>query len=639
MMKLSFCSVFRVSSILLGLAAALQCDRVFAQRPLGADVSGYQPANINWTPATNAGVKFAWSKATEGTGYINPNFAGQVAGAVAAKVYIGAYHYARPGLHPNITGANSADSEAQYFWNTAGPYIKNGGQYFMPMLDWEDVGTSGQPATAPYVTNGFTTAQMSAWVNEWCTWVSNTAYASGVIVNPVVYSGTWYSVPGSTWPGLDSSVTYHPNDMSTYPTTPNPQTGSPGTSPWTTWTFWQYADTNWTGGDSDVYNGTLAGLVKNFVIGGTNAPSFTLAPTNITVTPGSSITFYAKVAGQSPMSMKWLFNGALIGGATSSNLSLANIQVSQEGAYALVLSNSYASVTNIAYLTVLTNARNAIVAPSGLVDWWPADGTPVDIVGGKSGTANGGITYAAGNPGRALHFDGSTSYLTTGAGNVAVPWTACFWVNRANAPGTAAALSGDGNYELKLEQYSNGTNTHQVGFTIFGVNDYNFGYTVPLNTWTHIAFVATGTGGSAQMQLYANGSLVGTITTNITCPRAYFGAGYVNSNGHIVDYMLGSLDEIMIFSRALTSAEINNLYAAGANGVVRAPEITGVQRVSPTQVQLSLRGLTGRNFTVYTSQDFLSWSSLGSVANPNGSLQFVESSATNDFKLYRAAQP
>src|SRR5438105_11208432 len=178
---------FRFAALLL-----LGGVSVFGQRPLGADVSGYQPASINWSPATNAGVKFAWSKATEGTGYINPNFAGQVAGATAAKVYIGAYHYARPGLHPNITGANSADSEAAYFWSTAGPYIKNGGAYLMPMLDWEDVGTSGQPATDPTVANGFTASQMSQWLNEWCIAVSNTARASGVIVNPVVYTGTWY---------------------------------------------------------------------------------------------------------------------------------------------------------------------------------------------------------------------------------------------------------------------------------------------------------------------------------------------------------------------------------------------------------------------------------------------------------------
>ena len=83
-----FASVNRIFLPLFRYTAALLLGGVPAlgQRPLGADVSGYQPASINWSPATNAGVKFAWSKATEGTGYINPNFASQVAGAVAAKV-------------------------------------------------------------------------------------------------------------------------------------------------------------------------------------------------------------------------------------------------------------------------------------------------------------------------------------------------------------------------------------------------------------------------------------------------------------------------------------------------------------------------------------------------------------------------
>ena len=153
--------------------------------------------------------------------------------------------------------------------------------------------------------------------------------------------------------------------------------------------------------------------------------------------------------------------------------------------------------------------------------------------------------------------------LTTGAASIAVPWTACLWVNRQDAPGTAAALSGDGTVELKLEQYNG---TRQVGFTKFGVADYNFGYTVPTNTWTHLGFVASGT----QMQLYANGALVGTISTNIPLPRAYIGAGYVSSNGKIVDYTLGSLDEILLFNRALSGAEISAIYSASCAGLCRA---------------------------------------------------------------------
>ena len=115
-----------------------------AQRPLGTDVSGYQPANINWTGVKNDGVSFAWVKATEGTYYVNPNFTSQLPGAASAGVYVGAYHFARPSDDPNITGAKSADSEAAYFWSVAGSYVKTGGGYLVPMLDWEDTGATNE---------------------------------------------------------------------------------------------------------------------------------------------------------------------------------------------------------------------------------------------------------------------------------------------------------------------------------------------------------------------------------------------------------------------------------------------------------------------------------------------------------------
>ena len=111
------------------------------------------------------------------------------------------------------------------------------------------------------------------------------------------------------------------------------------------------------------------------------------------------------------------------------------------------------------------------------------------------------------------------------------------WINREQSSATASAIMGDGTRELKLEQYNN---TYNVGFTISGVGDYKWSYTAPQNVWTHLAFVASGT----QMQLYANGASVGTITTNCPCPRGWIGAGYVNSNGKIVDYMKGGLDEV-----------------------------------------------------------------------------------------------
>src|SRR3954466_2441544 len=95
----------------LSLALALAA---FALKPLGTDVSAYQPANIDWVHCKTNGIAFAYIKATESTSFISSTMASQIAGAKAQGIPVGLYHFARPHTHPNITGANSADTEAQY---------------------------------------------------------------------------------------------------------------------------------------------------------------------------------------------------------------------------------------------------------------------------------------------------------------------------------------------------------------------------------------------------------------------------------------------------------------------------------------------------------------------------------------------
>jgi autotransporter-associated beta strand protein len=261
-----------VSIFLLGLAMGAK-DAAAGTRPMGTDVSSYQGGSLNWTNIRNDGISFAWTKATEGTYYEDADFAINESHAKAAGVMIGAYHFARPSDDPNITGANSADTEAQYFWNFAGGYVVAGGGYLVPMLDWEDV----------YVTNAglnFTAAKLSQWANEWCNDVSNYAHAAGVTIKPVIYTGSWFSAPG-TYPGLNTTVTNWPSWLSDYPSctgsacgSPTPQTSAPSDIyPWTTWDIWQYGDTNWSGGDADVFNGSTNQFLQLFLVGNTNAPT------------------------------------------------------------------------------------------------------------------------------------------------------------------------------------------------------------------------------------------------------------------------------------------------------------------------------------------------------------------------------
>ena len=643
----SFCApLVRGAAICVLLFAA---SSALAQRPLGTDVSGYQ-TSVNWTAVKNAGVSFAWAKATESTGYTSPQFATQMAGAKSVGIYIGAYHFARPSSNPNLTGANSADSEAAYFWGVAGSYIKYGGNYLVPMLDWED----------PYATNGyssfngFTTAYMGQWVNEWCNSVSNHAAAAGVPgLHCLVYTGTWYSTAHTTpglFPGLNSAVTYLYDTISSY-NGQNPQTGFPTTSgmldtyPWpSSWKIWQYADTNWSGGDADVYNGNLAGFIHDFVIGGTNVPYLTTPPADLTVGVGSNATFSAKATGQSPIAFQWYAGGKIISGATSSNCTIANVQLANAGSYFLVMSNSWASVTSsVVFLSVLgprTNSPGSVAAPANMVSWWPAEGNGIDIYGGNNGALNGGMYYTNGEVGMAFHFDGSTGYLTptTATNPLVTPWTLCVWVNRQNALGTAAAIMGDATCAVKLEQYNG---TREIGYTKSGVADYVFKCTFPQNIWTHLALVNSG----STMSVYSNGVFVtSTLYSNgvaivtpsgLPLPRGYIGGDFLKNPG-LTDMMLGSLDEMQIYSRALSATEVANIYHSGSAGLINAPNITSATSTGG-QLQLQLVGLTGKNVNIFTSTNLVDWTSLGSVANSTGSTSYT-ASTTNSQLYYRVEQ-
>lgn len=136
----------------------------------GVDVASHQHpggAPIDWRQVAGAGHRFAYVKATEGTTYTNPWFAGDYAGASNAGLYRGAYHYARPALP-----LSTAESQARYFVSVAG---SSTGAADLPLeLDLEESGGLGQ-------------ADLAEWTRRFLAEVTRLTGK-----RPLVYTGRWF---------------------------------------------------------------------------------------------------------------------------------------------------------------------------------------------------------------------------------------------------------------------------------------------------------------------------------------------------------------------------------------------------------------------------------------------------------------
>ena len=87
------------------------------------------------------------------------------------------------------------------------------------------------------------------------------------------------------------------------------------------------------------------------------SPAINSQPTNQTVFVGGTVILCVTAAGSLPLSYQWSFNGTNLSGATNSSLTLNNVQFSQTGNYAVLVTNSYGLVTS-------SNAMLTVVYPS-----------------------------------------------------------------------------------------------------------------------------------------------------------------------------------------------------------------------------------------------------------------------------------
>jgi hypothetical protein len=187
------------------------------------------------------------------------------------------------------------------------------------------------------------------------------------------------------------------------------------------------------------------------------------------------------------------------------------------------------------------------------------DGTPTNVDFGVEGQIN----YGA-------RFNGTSAYISTGGSivNSLTSITVAGWFYTEPNTNYSYALhfgtTGTDGDAISISRWNNTASGGFGAYTLYaniGSGSVDGNYTLNENTWYHIAITWTGT----TMKFYVNGNLETTATTSSLSIPASGNSGYIGR--YIINQSFnwkGTIDQLRIFNKALSSDEVSTLYAETA---------------------------------------------------------------------------
>ena len=278
------------------------------------------------------------------------------------------------------------------------------------------------------------------------------------------------------------------------------------------------------------------------------------------------------------------------GGATiyyTTNGSVPTVTPSELYTGPVTLSTS-ATVKAIAVASGFANstvgsASYTIQSPAsvGLVGWWKfSEGrgtTAADSSGnGNAMTLFNGVSWVAGQIGNAISANGTNQYGSVPAINLSgtSTVTVAFWANRTYSTTAESVMLEDStNYNNSATGFGffpDDTGCNGIAAAVNGNVGYSVNcYSQPSSgAWHHLAIIYDKTqAGSKQTALYIDGVLqTPTSSPNTAQNTNSFGNNpiYLFSRGGTQFFNAGKADDLRIYNRALSAAEIQQLYQAGS---------------------------------------------------------------------------
>ena len=301
------------------------------------------------------------------------------------------------------------------------------------------------------------------------------------------------------------------------------------------------------------------------------------------------------------------------------------------------------------------HAQSHLVAAYGLDE---GGGSIAEDASGNSnnGTVLGGVWTTSGRFGNALSFDGTRKGRVDISSSASLDlqngMTLEAWVYVIKKTGSRTVISKKKPHGLSYALYVSGL--RPVAFISLGKKKYKVKgiERLPLNTWVHLAATYDGT----TLQLYVDGNLVGsqiTIGQPIDASANPVSIGSEEVIGK--KQFWGSIDEVRIYNRALSQAEIQNDMATSISNLDIEPPSTPsgltATPVGSTQINLSWTastdnvGVTGyqvercqgsgcSNFSLLTTVTGTSYSNTGLQEITSYSYRVRATDAANNLSGY-----
>lgn len=315
----------------------------------------------------------------------------------------------------------------------------------------------------------------------------------------------------------------------------------------------------------------------------TYPPTITVEPPDQSVYAGRPVSVRVQATGTAPLRYRWDKDGTPIANATNASYLISNVQFSDAGNYRAIITNDYGSATSrVALLTVRTPPPCGPV-PSGAVAWWPGQSNTWDVLGGYDGVWTNTIYagYSTGKVGSAFRFTGAflnvnhTGELDLGAGGglTVEAWiqpngTSVMPVFEWNdgAANIGAGLMLNVNGAGRIEAVLTDTNAPKRVVTL-----RSSASVITNLLWQHVALTYDKTAGLAQ--ILVNGVVV--AQTNAPGLRLLtstpLSLGNRRSGSFSGARFQGAMDEISLYNRALSVAEVQAIVAADETGKCEPP--------------------------------------------------------------------